>query len=357
MDKAIMAVSAAILVSLAMPAQAGAVLQIEEGGEPQYVRKPATIIHVDEVSNKIKVRGDDNSIILLNISGETFVVDGVSGLNASLSERVNNTVHVYHSPTMSHNDPPETDALVVMLNIPQEYTPPRFHIVGAAATNNGDMKLRVDNGGLVVHLSADTGVTAPLTTSKGQEAELSQVREDSRLLLWYEAVAMSYPAQTTATRAVLLTRTGDQDRYSDNTRNNNEAEGSADNEYEAYPAAESDGYDTYTERNGYNGNNEYTAQPHTAAQYELPEAYSEPINGDTWVPLRRVAEGLGYTVTWDDQERSARVQLPNGETATAVIGDNGRLIDNRTFVCTGFFESASVYVTHNNGIITFACKS
>ena len=332
----------ALIMSAALPV--GAMPLLEEPGQPLYERMQAYVMNVNEINNQVMVRRvADNKIIILNMGDETFVVDAVNGLNTTLDERVNNLAEVYHSPVMTRSDPPITNALALLINIPEDYTLPHFHVAERIASDNGGLRVSVDNGGLIVTLSGDSDVTAPLMTSTGQSAELSKIREGSKLLLWYVTVAMSHPAQTTATRAVLLVHDGDQSLYEPANR---ESEASV-NEAETYGAED------------YGLEPQEPPGPSRAAEAEEDGGYTlhmsdtRSLAGDLWVPLRKVAEGLGYTVIWNDADRSVEIMLGGGISARVVIGQNGQLFDERTYVSIGFFEQYSGRAERINDVIVF----
>ena len=350
-------IASALLMTLIMSATSPvcAMPLIEESGEPLYERIQAYVMNVNEINDQVMVRRvADNQIILLNIGDETFVVDAVNGLNTTLEERLNNLVEIYHSPAMSHSDPPVTNALALLINIPEDYTLPRFHIAERIASYNGGLRVSVDNGGLIVTLSGDGDVTAPLMTSTGQSVDLSKVREGSKLLLWYEAVALSHPAQTTATRAVLLIHSADQGLYEPA----NQEAGADGSEAEAY-GAEANNNEAHTYgAEAYTPPLQEPPDPPGAAEvekegYTLHVSGARELAGDLWIPLRQVAEGLGYTVIWNSADQSVEIILRGGISARVVISQNGQLFDEKTYVSVGFFEQYSGRTERINDVIVF----
>ena len=324
--------SATMLVSAAMPISVNALAQPEGAGEPLFINVQASIMEVNETYNQVTVRTvRDNDIIILNISDDTFVVDSVNGLNTDLNERLNNVVEVYHSPIMSRSNPPVTNALALIINIPADYLPPRFHIVERIASHDGDLRVSVDNGGMIVTLSGEGDITAPLTTSTGASADLSKIREGSKLMLWYMAVATSHPAQTTATRAVLLTHENESKDYE-------------------FTSNESDEYDMSELEQEETGSIETTE---TKAGYVLHMSGTHELAGEIWIPLRQVAEGLGHTVIWSEADHSVEIVLRGGNSLRVVISENAQLIDEITYVSIGFFEQHSERVEQVEDTILF----
>ena len=173
---------------------------------PAFLHMQANIIEADEEYSQIMVRGAvGGETVMLNISSQTFVVDALTGQNTTLAKRIGDKVDVYYSSANTHSYLQTGDALAVLVNIPPGYLPPWFHIADRIAIDdNEDLRVLVDNDGVVIKISGDTNTTTSLTTSTGQETASSQLTEGSPLLMWYETVALSYPAQATASRVVLL---------------------------------------------------------------------------------------------------------------------------------------------------------
>ena len=78
---------------------------------------------------------------------------------------------------------------------------PWFHIVDRVAVDNDNLQIMVDSGAVIT-----ISEVVPITTSAGQDADLSQIKEGSKLLMWHEALPPSYPAQAAASRVLVLTQ-------------------------------------------------------------------------------------------------------------------------------------------------------
>ena len=119
------------------------------------------------------------------------------------------------------------------------------------------MTLLAENGGILVTVPADAPVAPYLTKNIVKNTD---IRMGVRVLAWYDVVAESYPAQATATKAVLLPA---QDR-------------------------------------------ELTM----ISEGDIAIGKAKVENGIVMVPLRQVAEKLGFKVTWDGAAES--VHLTDG---------------------------------------------
>ena len=146
------------------------------------------------------------------------------------------------------------------------------------------------------------------------------------------------------------------------------------NGYEGYENGYGNGYNGYENgRNGYNNGYGQTyerplnyypqlqpvSEPSTAYVQPGTVSLTEALNRVYWdsfmkdntkmVPLRQVAEAVGFRVTWNEAHRSVTLQHVGGQAvATLVIGQersNGHVLDvaptirnDRTFVPVSFFE-------------------
>ena len=109
--------------------------------------------------------------------------------------------------------------------------------------------------------------------------------------------------------------------------------------------------------NGYNGSGQTAAPPavYTPPAMSLADALGRVYadfymeNNITMVPLRQVAEFMGFTVTWNESDRSVTLQHSDGHVfGNIVIGQSSfdghhlevvpTIRNDRTFVPVSFFE-------------------
>lgn len=266
---------------------------------------------ITETSNEsIHVRSSiDESIVVVNITAETFVVDAISGLNTTIAERTGDIVSVYHSPVMTRSYPPITNAFAVITSIPADFHAPRYTIVEDVEEYDGDTRIITDRGGLIITISHDTQLTEEVITSRGEAFDKANIREGDRLLLYYVAVLMSHPAQATARKAVYLEHGEVKEPQEPQAPYGTTEQTTA--EPEEYPVP--------------------------TGGFSLAASRSFEQDGATWVPLREVAEALGMEVEWNAEERSVAVSY-NDTKSTIRIGYDGELRDNLTYVSIAFFR-------------------
>jgi len=145
--------------------------------------------------------------LLPNMRGGYAVVDTVTGFPAELENHKGEEALIFYGPVYTTHEIPQSNALVIVVNInDDEYDilpAPSLHTIEALRWNETEdaLIISVDNGGMYVTLNHGTDLLPWLTR---QIVTLEEFQIGDEVLLWYGAVALSFPAQTTATRAVRL---------------------------------------------------------------------------------------------------------------------------------------------------------
>ena len=133
------------------------------------------------------------------------VIDAATGEPAELADANDGKVLVIYGPLATSHNARQVNALVIAINIGAEESRvlPNHHTIEAIEWGEDDesLKLTVDHGDLIVTLNKDTQLMAHLTR---QTVVLDEFQVGDEVLLWYGIVAQSYPAQTTAARALRL---------------------------------------------------------------------------------------------------------------------------------------------------------
>ena len=227
--------------------------------------------------------------LLPNLRGGTAIVDAVTGQQAELSDHYGGEVLVFYGPVYTHHDIPQSNALVIVINLDAtEYGHfPHHHVIEAIEWDEyGEkLKLTVDNGGIIATLCSDTDLQPWLTR---QMVLLDSFQVGDEVLLWYAMMGLSFPAHVTPTRAILL-----------------------------LPAAPDwdeieTGYD-----NGYEY--EYGYEYECEEPYYTEEFYLVGSIVRAGINLYRVnlnAEARGYEVLWNNELR--RAELISGDTIITI---------------------------------------
>lgn len=231
-----------------------------------------------------------DGIYVLHLSESTIVIDATTGLPASISDRTNDSVKIYHSPVMTMSIPPQSSALVVAVNLPEYYFSPHYHIVDSVEFLDDDTLVVISKTGLHMTLTRETSIMPHRTR---QMISLDHISAGNELLVWYQMVAMSYPPQASPTH-VLWLRAGE--TYSD---------------IETAP-------DVYEYENGYydpdyNGND----SEYEGLSYLMPGT-GTVIDGIEFFPVRLAAVEAGYTVSWNNATRAAELSVNNVKISLAI---------------------------------------
>ena len=203
--------------------------------------------------------------VALHITDDTFVIQNgtgyyLNGFDISEGEQVK----AWYGPVLTRSLPPQGKADAVIAG--EQNDRPTFTYF-----NIGKVEPQEDGSVHVLNVNESQYVTI----FPQVYPDVAELKAGDKMLLWYEFTTMSMPGQATATKAVLL------------------KQGPADI------------------------NISTTAGVIAMDGKELADVKLVEKNNTLYVPLRQVAEALGYTVTW------------NGDAQTAVVYDGPR-----SAVCT-----------------------
>ena len=262
--------------------------------------------------------------VALNISDETLIIDSKTGLPATLDDLiVDDVIFVYYSAAMTRSLPPQSHAVAIVTQVEKDKNHAElFTIKEIISRNDGEVRALNKEGDLIVTFIEDQ----PLTPFKTKQiVTLDDITVGTQLFIWYEIVALSYPGQTGATKAVLVGQEeglGVRAVYT--------------------PFA---GLDMAT----------ITIKDKTI-QLDNRNLVSE--HDLVMLPLRAVAEGLGFNVTWNGEQQS--IDLDDGSVKTTLhigtdsyykssstalgltqnfnLGASPMLIDSTTYVPASLFN-------------------
>lgn len=224
--------------------------------------------------------------VVLNVSEKTLIIDSKTGLPASLNDlEIDDVIFVYYSAAMTKSLPPQSHAIAIVTQVEKDKSHAElFTIKEIVSRTDGVVRALNKEGDLIVAFVEEN----PLTPYKTKQiVTLDDIQVGTQLFIWYEIVALSYPGQTGATKAVLVGQEEELGVRAVYT-----------------PIA---GLDTAT----------ITIQD-KAIELGGHNLMSE--NGLLMLPLRAVAEGLGFSVTWNGEEKS--ILLDDGTVKTTLYIGN-----------------------------------
>lgn len=176
--------------------------------DPAYATKRiiGKVVSVEADEDTVYVKEDaveDADEIGAILADDCVVIDCETAEEASISDlKEGDKVEVYIGMEMMPSLPPKATCYAVITNVPEE--------LGLADyVRVAKVEEAVHGGVVVLNQNADLYVTIPKDLEIGilgttDTASLSDIKEGTRLIVWYDYVLESYPAQTTALRCVLV---------------------------------------------------------------------------------------------------------------------------------------------------------
>ncbi|NTV90010.1 MAG: copper amine oxidase N-terminal domain-containing protein [Clostridiales bacterium] len=278
-----------VAVTAATPTAAYADADAAAAASPSYVSnqlKGTAVVKEPLSDGQLLVTVNDMEVEL-NISDETLVIDSKTSLPASLEDlKVNDTIFVCYSAAMTRSLPPQSHAIAIVTQVEKDKSHAELFTVREIISRN-DSEVRALNkeGDLIVSFSKETALS-PYKTK--QIVTNADIQVGTQLFIWYDIVAMSYPGQTGATKAVLV---GQEEGMGVRA--------------------------VYTPMSGVDAV-KVTIQ---GKDVQLGGKNPADMNGLLMLPLRSVAEGLGFKVTWNAADKS--ILLDDGAVKTTIyIGED-----------------------------------
>lgn len=241
----------------------------------------------------IVVKTDEMGEYQFNYDDATYVISAENALPTEISARKSDEVTVYFDSVSTRSIPPQSYAFAIIANASEENGQPIYTVVEKVESQNGGIAITTEGGSKIINVLKDASVTPYLTKNI---VKLSDIKEGSELLLYYDAVTLSLPAYAASEKAIIL----------------------------------SDG--NFVRVNGVK-----------ITLSEDEKVYEN--NGEKLYPLRTVAEALGCTVSWDNDVKAAKVSKDDfsetvytNQNARAAKA-NGVIYGNKTYVSETFFDA------------------
>lgn len=224
--------------------------------ESNVVRIWGTIDKVEEENNRILVilGGPVEGSVWLNIGEDTRIVDNNGGKALKIGDlREMETVYAWHSLASTMSIPPQTNAYVIVANIAMGQ--------GAGQYYEVEKMEKTTDGYRLLNQQQDLYFTIPANAklkvyNSNRTARPSTIKPGTKLVVWYDVVAESFPAQAGGANVLVLPY-----------------------DYDGYVSVEG-------EKIIVNGK-------------KLSETAVVDEDGHTLLPLRAVARKLGMRATWD----------------------------------------------------------
>ena len=159
-----------------------------------------TIGEIKEGGDKrIRVMGEGSyKEIVLNIQDNTYIVSAEDGVPISFQDlKTGEKIAAYYSPGVSKSIPPQGNAIALVIGVPKTGTAGMYMKVAKVEKNaEGTLKAFDTNCDRIVTIKPE---------ALAQTGDIAGIRDGSELIVWYDIMTLSIPAQATARKAVLLT--------------------------------------------------------------------------------------------------------------------------------------------------------
>ena len=272
---------------------------------PAYFTTYGDITEVTE--DYIMVNTFDGQEIQFNTSIDTVVIDANTVLPMDLANRESDKVAITYADAMTLSLPPQAYAYAIIGNIKADMGNPIFTIVEEVKSTENGIIIVTEAGSKEITVPSSAEVAPYLTRNI---VTLADIKAGSNVLLWYDMMTMSIPAYATSEKVVIL------------------------------PGNVLD-----------MGEEDEGLMVNGVAITLLEDELVYDNNGVEMLPLRTVAEALGFKVEWVDETQSIIISK-DAFTATIRIGtpeggiNKARLVletapilygGSKTYVPTSFF--------------------
>lgn len=258
---------------------------------------------------------EENTKIQFNISDDTILIDSASKNAVSINDiKIGEEIAVDYEVFMTKSIPPQTSANLIITNISNGGMTNLTYVSQVSNDENGNLVITDDTTDTVITVSKDAKYL-PYKTKNIVRAD--DIKQGSVVLLWYDTVTLSIPAQAYTENVVIISTPDESDDF----------------------VLTVNGKEIDTENKPY-------------------------YDGETlMVPLRAISETLGYDVSYEDETEKITVSDQQVLKATLYPGSDEvsfeglsrsidsnrtvknaketRVIEGRTYIPLEFFKEFS----------------
>ncbi|MEA4970334.1 MAG: hypothetical protein VB051_07355 [Candidatus Pelethousia sp.] len=187
--------TALLLLAVTAPALATSAKLAESTG---------SITAVDTASGQITVKLADGSELVFNTDSDTVLLSAFDGSALKLGDLAAGMVfQAFHSTATTRSLPPQSYLHTLIAAKSNEDDFAHDYTVKTVTVNNGKTDLLNKEGDIILHLSADTDIRI-LAEHGLTKAKASDIKSGSRIIAWYQVMAMSYPGQAGPSKVLIL---------------------------------------------------------------------------------------------------------------------------------------------------------
>jgi hypothetical protein len=188
-------------------AESEMVTEVNENKELKLLALLATKGEIKEFKdNRIHIIGtavNENSLTeaILNVE-QAQIFDMVTGQLVKIdSIKVGEEVLVYYSPRMTMSLPAQGNAVQIFINVNDENASVlKMILAKKTGESEGSVHFLDENGSVIIGFNEDTEIL----DREGNIVSIEALNVEDELLVWFNFMAMSFPGQATATKAVVI---------------------------------------------------------------------------------------------------------------------------------------------------------
>ena len=280
--------------------------------------------YITEFNEETKVATmecEEHGKVLLFLDGVP-IVEAYDGFPAGTAELVGVRAKAFIPPFGALIYPPQFRPYVLVVNVEYLHEAPQYHVVEALDWEDDDtLLITVERGSLIIRLERETPLDPYMIRIM---KHLETIGVGDEMLFWYSFAAMSYPAQTTATRALWL-RPGEQEA-DDANENDNENENDNDNE---------------------NENEEYEPVVEPVREPLVVAGTGRMVGGVEFFPVRATIAKVDVVPSWDAETSSAFMAY-GGSEFTLINGSATFYVDKFPYYLPAavFIEDGVMYAPY-----------
>ena len=192
-------------VSFPVMAQEDIVISPMPAAEVKSVSNLVTV--TDIADNYIIGTLPDAGSISLNITDETVVIDSKTADAVSLTDiKKGDSIYTQYSTVMTKSLPPQTNAYLIATNIEEGGG---VNLITADEVNknpDGSVSVTDNSRALIVTIEKDAAIKPYKTKNI---VKLQDITAGSKLVAWYDVIALSYPGRAGTKKAVLVSNEPD----------------------------------------------------------------------------------------------------------------------------------------------------
>ena len=278
----------------------------------------ATVVSYENGDLTVKTADGDELVLHTE---NAIVMDTQTAAAADLSAlKAGESVYVYHDEAVTMSLPAQTTAYAVLTNLTDKHAPASLLTAEAVQKNDdGSVTVTCQSGALHLTIAKDASVQPFMTRNI---VTVDDIHVGTRFFAWFDVAATSYPAQAAADRVVI-------------------------------PGQEDSRFLVFSKDGS-----------------QLTEGCV--ADGVAMVPVRKVAENLGYKVSWDGKtqtvilkkgETPINVQLGadryhagNDRTGGVSLGSASYEINGTSWVPAELFQLAGETISFSNGSLTLGSQ-